>query len=44
MKIFKKDKRRDIKNKEAIEISNTTDNTQSTVKLRVFRINAIQES
>ena len=43
MKIFKKDKRRDIKNKEAIEISNTTDNTKSSVKLRVFRINAIQD-
>ena len=43
MKIFRKDKRREIKNKEAIEISNTTDNTQSTVKLRVFRINAIQD-
>jgi succinate dehydrogenase / fumarate reductase iron-sulfur subunit len=43
MKIFKKDKRRDIKNKEAIEIPNTTDNTQSSVKLRVFRINAIQD-
>ena len=43
MKIFKKDKKRDIKNKEAIEISNTTDKTQSTVKLRVFRINAIQD-
>ena len=43
MKIFKKDKRRDIKNKEAIETSNTTDNTQSSVKLRVFRINAIQD-
>ncbi len=43
MKIFKKDKKRDIKNKEAIEISNTTDNTKSSVKLRVFRINAIQD-
>jgi len=43
MKIFKKDKRRDIKNKEAIEISETTDNTKSSVKLRVFRINAIQD-
>jgi succinate dehydrogenase / fumarate reductase, iron-sulfur subunit len=43
MKIFKKDKRRDIKNKEAIEISNTTDNTKSSVKLRIFRINAIQD-
>ena len=43
MKIFKKDKRREIKNKEAIEISNTTDNTKSSVKLRVFRINAIQD-
>ena len=43
MKIFKKDKRRDIKNKEAIEPSNTTDNTQSSVKLRIFRINAIQD-
>jgi succinate dehydrogenase iron-sulfur subunit len=43
MKIFQKDKRRDIKNKEAIEISNTTDDTRSSVKLRVFRINAIQD-
>jgi succinate dehydrogenase / fumarate reductase iron-sulfur subunit len=43
MKIFKKDKKRDIKNKEAIETSNTTDNTKSSVKLRVFRINAIQD-
>jgi succinate dehydrogenase / fumarate reductase, iron-sulfur subunit len=43
MKIFKKDKRREIKSEEAIEISNTTENTQSSVKLRVFRINAIQD-
>ena len=44
MKIFNKDKRREKKNKEAIEISNTNDNTASSVKLRVFRINAIQDS
>ena len=43
MKIFKKDKNRDIKSEEAIETSNTTENTQSSVKLRVFRINAIQD-
>ena len=43
MKIFNKDKRREKKNKEAIEISNTNDNTASSVKLRVFRINAIQD-
>jgi succinate dehydrogenase / fumarate reductase, iron-sulfur subunit len=43
MKIFKKDKRREIKSEEAIETSNTTENTQSSVKLRVFRINAIQD-
>jgi succinate dehydrogenase / fumarate reductase, iron-sulfur subunit len=43
MKIFKKDKKREIKSEEAIEISNTTENTQSSVKLRVFRINAIQD-
>jgi len=43
MKIFKKDKKRDIKSEEAIETSNTTENTQSSVKLRVFRINAIQD-
>jgi hypothetical protein len=28
MKIFKKDKRREIKSEEAIEISNTTENTK----------------
>ena len=43
MKIFNKDKRREIKNEEAIETSNTPENTQSSVKLRVFRINAIQD-
>ena len=43
MKIFKKDKKRDIKSEEAIETSNTTENIQSSVKLRVFRINAIQD-
>ena len=43
MKIFKKDKKRDIKSEEAIETSNTTENTQSSVKLRVFRINAIHD-
>jgi succinate dehydrogenase / fumarate reductase iron-sulfur subunit len=43
MKIIKKDKKRDIKSEEAIETSNTTENTQSSVKLRVFRINAIQD-
>ena len=42
MKIFKKDKKRDIKSEEAIETSHT-ENTQSSVKLRVFRINAIQD-
>jgi succinate dehydrogenase / fumarate reductase iron-sulfur subunit len=43
MKIFKKDKKRDIKSEEAIETANTTENIQSSVKLRVFRINAIQD-
>jgi succinate dehydrogenase / fumarate reductase iron-sulfur subunit len=43
MKIFKKDKKRDIKSEEVIETSNTTENTPSSVKLRVFRINAIQD-
>jgi succinate dehydrogenase iron-sulfur subunit len=43
MKIFKKDKKRDIKSEEAIETSNTPENTQSSVKLRVFRINAIHD-
>jgi succinate dehydrogenase / fumarate reductase, iron-sulfur subunit len=43
MKIFKKDKKRDIKSEEAIETSNPTENTQNSVKLRVFRINAIQD-
>jgi succinate dehydrogenase / fumarate reductase, iron-sulfur subunit len=42
MNIFKKDKRKEIKNETPLERSNTSTSGQSLVKLRVFRINAVQ--
>ncbi|HEU4483392.1 MAG TPA: succinate dehydrogenase iron-sulfur subunit [Nitrososphaeraceae archaeon] len=42
MNIFKKDKRKEIKNETPLERSNTLTSGQSLVKLRVFRINAVQ--
>jgi succinate dehydrogenase / fumarate reductase iron-sulfur subunit len=42
MNIFKKDKRKEIKNETPLERSNTSTSRQSLVKLRVFRINAVQ--
>ena len=42
MNIFKKDKRKEIKNETPLERSNTSTSGQSFVKLRVFRINAVQ--
>lgn len=43
MNIFKKDKRKEIiKNETPLERSNTSTSDQSLVKLRVFRINAVQ--
>ena len=47
MNIFKKDKRKEIKNESPLEIkksniSTTSSSNKSSVKLRVFRINAVQ--
>ena len=43
MNIFKKDKRKEIKNELPLEVSNTiSTSNQGLVKLRVFRVNAVQ--
>src|SRR5688500_9185442 len=43
MNIFKKDKRKEIKNELPLEVSNTiSTSNQGSVKLRVFRVNAVQ--
>ena len=43
MNIFKKDKRKEIKNELPLEVSNNiSTSNQGSVKLRVFRVNAVQ--